>query len=49
MKSVYEVFEFNQVKKLIEKYSKTELGLEMIRNLEMFDNEFDLKNELVYM
>ena len=49
MKSVYEVFEFNQVKKLIEKYSKTELGLEMIRNLEMFDNEFDLKNELVHL
>ena len=49
MKSIYQVFEFDQVKKLIEKYSKTELGLEKIRSLEMFDNSFDLKNELSHL
>lgn len=49
MKSIYEVFEFDQVKKLIEKYSKTELGLEKIRSLEMFTDEFELKNELGHL
>ena len=49
MKSVYEVFEFNQIKKFLEKYCKTELGLEKVRNLEMFTSEFELKNELVHL
>lgn len=49
MKSIYEVFEFNQVKKLIEKYAKTELGLTKIRELEMFSDSFELKNELNHL
>ena len=49
MKSIYEVFEFNQVKKLIEKYAKTEIGLKKIRELEMFSDPFELKNELNHL
>ena len=49
MKSIYEVFEFTQVKKLIEKYSRTEIGLNKIRNLEMYEDEFELKNELSHL
>ena len=49
MKSIYEVFEFYQVKKIIEKYAKTELGLKMIRELEMFSNSFELKTELNHL
>ncbi|MBE6142944.1 MAG: endonuclease MutS2 [Erysipelotrichaceae bacterium] len=49
MKSIYDVFEFNQVKKLIEKYAKTELGLEKIQTMEMFEDPFELKNELSHL
>ena len=49
MKDLYKTLEFDIVKKEIEQYVKTERGHSLIRNLEMFDDEDELKDELGYL
>ena len=36
MKDIYQSFEFDLIKKKIEKYARGEIALEKIRNLKMF-------------
>ena len=49
MKDIYQCFEFNIVKKNLEKYAKGEIALRRIRELEMFSSEEELTNELRYL
>lgn len=49
MKDIYKVFEFDLITKQIEPYCRTEIGLNKIRSLVMFDNEDDLKDELSHL
>ena len=46
MKDIYTAFEFDTIKLLLEKYTKGEIALEKIRNLEMFTSSEELRNEL---
>ena len=49
MKDIYQSFEFDLIKKKIEKYARGEIALEKIRNLKMFSSQVDLVNELKYL
>ncbi len=49
MKDIYETFEFNQIVKMIEPYAKTEIGLNNIRNLKMYENVSLLNDELSHL
>ena len=49
MKNIYSTLEFDIVKKQIEQYAKTERALRLIRELQMFDDEEELKDELGYL
>ena len=49
MKDIYQSFEFDLIKKKIEKYARGEIALEKIRNLKMFSSQVDLENELKYL
>lgn len=42
MKDIYQAFEFDRVKKILESYVKGEYALKQIRNLEMFSNKDEL-------
>lgn len=49
MKDIYQAFEFDRVKKILESYVKGEYALKQIRNLEMFSNKDELIDELNYL
>ncbi len=49
MKDIYQTFEFNIVKNILEKYTKGEIALRRIRELEMFSSKEELTNELRYL
>ncbi len=49
MKDIYETFEFNEIIKMIEPYAKTEIGLENIRNLKMYEDVSLLNDELSHL
>lgn len=49
MKDIYKLLEFDVIKKQIEHYAKTELGLSYIREMQMFDDEDKLIEELLHL
>lgn len=49
MKDIYQTFEFDIVKSLLEKYTKGEIALRKVRELVMFSSVDELKEELNYL